>query len=126
MKAKPISALIALSLLTFSLVAFAQQPATVGDLLDKGGKKLTKDELAKLVTGATISGIAPSSPNWKSQHTYKDDGSLSGHAFRFSGGMGTVGVWGKWSINEKGQFCIDIRNTAQQRFENCYFSLLSG
>ena len=47
----------ALWLFAFPLAAFAQQPATVGELLDEGGKKLTKDDLSKLLTGATVSGI---------------------------------------------------------------------
>lgn len=131
MKAMPISALIALSLLAFSLFAFAEQPATVGELLDKGGKKLTKDELARLVTGATIGGIAASDPNWKFQYTYKDDGSVSGNTFRFTGagvattGASTTRISGKWSLNEQGQLCSDTTNSFRQKYQRCdfYFSL---
>ena len=125
MKAKRISALIAFSLLTLSLVAFAQQAATVGELLDKGGKKLTKDELAKLVTGATIAGLAQSDPNYRSENTYKDDGSMSGHAFRVSGGTYTTGVFGTWSLNDQGQLCVVFKTNWGWGSQVCnfYFSL---
>ena len=126
MKAKPISALIALSLLTFSLVAFAQQPATVGELLDKGGKKLTKDELAKLVTGATMSGISPINPSWKSQTTFKGDGSYSGIVVRAGAGVGTSGIFGKWSLNDQGLMCTDGANSSNQRIQNCNFFFRLG
>ena|SRR3989344_432021 len=84
---------------------------TVGELLDKGGKKLAKDELEKLVKGATIKGILPSNPAWSSQKTYKDDGSLTGYNYRSSGAHAQTGVTGSWKTNDKGQLCIDMQET---------------
>jgi hypothetical protein len=128
MKAKSISTLIAPLLLTFSLHTFAQQAATVGELLDKGGKKLTKDEVAKLIPGATIGGIIPRFPNMKSDHTYKDDGSVSGNVVRVTGGgpSTATGVFGKWSVNEQGQICTDLRDTRGGSFQNCNFYFRLG
>ena len=40
-----------------SAVVRAQQPSTLGDLLDRGGAKLTKDEATKLYSDATTSGV---------------------------------------------------------------------
>jgi hypothetical protein len=38
------------SLLELPLEALCQQPTAVGEILDKGGQKLTKEEIIKLVT----------------------------------------------------------------------------
>ena len=124
--AKPIHAVIAFWLFAFSLAAFAQQPATVGDLLDKGGKKLTKDELSKLLAGATVSGIQRGRSGAKFHNTLNDDGSLRGFAVRVDGS--TVGVFGKWSVNEQGQYCVDVRTTSGSKIEGCsfYFALANS
>jgi len=88
------------SLLLLPLEALCQQPATVGEILDKGCQKLTREEVIKLVPGATISGISMTNyPNFKTEYTYKGDGSMSGGALRVSGG-GFNSVSGKWSVNE--------------------------
>jgi hypothetical protein len=50
---------------TFSLIpptAWGQQALTVGDLLDKGAKKLTREEIRTLYTGATASGVQAGKP----------------------------------------------------------------
>jgi hypothetical protein len=102
------------------IVAIAQQPVKVGDLLDKGGKKLTKEDLATLVPGAMFKGTAPSSPTWNAEQIYKNDGSLSGTAYRKIG-AGTTGLSGKWSLSDQGQLCTDVTNGFGQRFQRCDF-----
>jgi hypothetical protein len=113
------------SLLALPLEALCQQPATVGEILDNGGKKLAKEEVVKLVTGATISGISMTNyPNYRNEYTYKGDGSMSGGALRISG-PGFTSVSGKWSVNEDGQLCTD-RSTSSGRSDvycDHYFSL---
>src|SRR2546421_9287620 len=116
---------VVLSLFALPLEGLCQQPATVGEILDKGGKKLTKEEVIKLVPGATISGISMTNyPSYKSEYTYKGDGSMSGGALKISGG-GYTSASGKWSVNEDGQLCTD-RSTSSGRSDvycDHYFSL---
>jgi hypothetical protein len=112
------------SLLLLSPEAHCQQPATVGEILDKGGQQLTKDEAIKLVTGATISGISMNSPDFKTEYTYKSDGSMSGGALRTSG-PGSTSVNGRWRVNDDGQLCTDRTTSSGRNDVYCdhYFSL---
>jgi hypothetical protein len=111
------------SFLAFPQAALCQQPATVGETLDKGGKKLAKEEVVKLVTGATISGTSMNSPDFRTEYTYKSDGSMSGGALRKSG-PGFTSVSGKWSVNEDGQLCTDRTTSSGRSDVYCdhYFS----
>jgi hypothetical protein len=122
---KLLRATAAVSLLALPLEALCQQLATVGEILDKGGQKLTREEVIKLVPGATISGISMTNyPSYKSEYTYKGDGSMSGGALKISGG-GFTSASGKWSVNEDGQLCTD-RSTSSGRSDvycDHYFSL---
>ena len=105
----------ALWLSAFPLAAFAQQPATVGDLLDQGGKKQTKDEFTKLLSGATISGIQAQNPSRKFEITYKEDSSISGRGWEAIGGGNVSGVFGTWSVNDQGQLCHHFKKIANLR-----------
>jgi hypothetical protein len=42
--------------------AWGRQALTVGDLLDKGAKKLTQEEIRTLYTEATVSGVQAGKP----------------------------------------------------------------
>ena len=70
-KAKALSSFLGVSLLLLVAGVFAQQPVTVGELLDKGSVKLTKEEITTLLTGATVSGIQQGRPQTKLQITTK-------------------------------------------------------
>src|SRR5471030_3272359 len=113
------------SLLVLPLEALCQQSTTVGEILDKGGNKLTKEEVIKLVTGATVSGISMTNyPTFKSEYTYKGDSSMSGGASRVSVG-GFTSVKGRWSVTEDGQLCTDRTTSLDNSKAYCdhYFSL---
>ncbi len=60
-KALIIAAMLALA--GADAAAATQSPATVGELLDGGGKQLTGGEIAKLFAGATIGGPALNQPD---------------------------------------------------------------
>jgi hypothetical protein len=113
------------SLLAIPLEALCQQPATVGEILDRGGQRLTKEEVIKLVTGATVSGISMTNyPDYKTEYTYKSDGSMGGSSSRIAGrGFNTVN--GRWSVNDDGQLCTDRATSSGRSDVYCdhYFSL---
>ena len=60
-KALIIAAMLALA--GADAAAATQSPATVGELLDGGGKQLTGGEIAQLFAGATIGGPALNQPD---------------------------------------------------------------
>ena len=97
--------------LTVSSCAFAQSTVTIGELLDRGGRKLTKEEAESLLRGATRSGIQRGRPQTKFQVTLRPDGSVSGSAIDFETQSNYTNVTGKWTINDKGQYCGDLRNS---------------
>lgn len=96
--------------------AFAQQPLTVGDLLSKGATRLTKDQIQKLYTGATVSGAQAGHPENTFQNTHMPDGSVTGIAWRNGVRSGTTS--GTWSMNDSGQFCYNLQNGT---IRNCFY-----
>jgi len=100
--------------------ALAQEPQIVKDLLDKGGKRVAKDELVAALSNATMSGSTSASTTF--ENNYKADGTVSGAAHV---GSDLVGVFGKWSVNRDGMLCSQLRNTRGQAFGSCvpYFIL---
>ena len=104
---KRIAVVVALGI-TFAV--HAQQPTTVGELLSKGGKKLTKDEVTSIyAAGVTVSGTVASTGRRKFETTYHKDGTLSGASTDQSGQAG-YGLTGMWSINNDGQLCTKVRH----------------
>ncbi|MEP6998077.1 MAG: hypothetical protein ABI900_10520 [Betaproteobacteria bacterium] len=82
-------------------VAFAQEK--LGELLDAGGKKLSKDELVATMSGANVSYSTPT--GGKASLDFKADGSVSGS---ISGGgtrnyPGTT--YGTWVVDDAGRLC---------------------
>ena len=76
---------------------------TVGEILDAGGKILTKDELTKLIAGATVSGATPGGGQF--QTDYKADGTFSG-TLQTQQGKGR-GRFATWTIDDRGLFCSE-------------------
>jgi hypothetical protein len=101
---------------------WAQQPATVGNLLDQGGRRLTKDEIIRLYTGATVTGSQVGKAATRFRTTYNADGSANGSAV-WPGGSTTV--TGSWSIDAAGQVCNDLTNSFGGKVQGClpYFVL---
>lgn len=87
-------------------MANAQEPKTLGELLDKGAKRLDAAEMKALVTGATTKGTT-SGGRLDMETTFSADGTAAG---RFWGGHPEMPPLynGTWSINEQGQLCIDL------------------
>jgi hypothetical protein len=99
-----------------ALVASAEDPVTVRDLLAKGGSRLTTDELLRLMSDATVAGTQIDRPNTTFENVYKADGTVSGAA-RI--GSDLVGITGKWSVDENGILCQDLWNSRGFSFRLC-------
>jgi hypothetical protein len=90
---------------TSSTTALAQN--TLGEVLDAGGKKLTKEEIVAAVAGANISG--PTQAGGSMQADYKSDGTFSGSQ-QTTAGKGR-GRFGTWTVDDSGMYCTEITVT---------------
>lgn len=110
---------------TLPLVVQSQQTLTVAELLGKGGKKLTKEEVQNLVSGATISGTSMNNPAWRSEYTYKSDGTMTGSATRTIGRARVEKMDGRWSVRDDGQLCTERvgQATTMQLYCDHYFAM---
>lgn len=99
-------------------VAYAQQSTTVGGILDKGGKKLTKVEVTQLVSGATVEGVQGGNfPDTTFKNVFAADGTVRGDAW-FKGAWFSK-INGKWSVNDAGQVCTELRNDKGENIAGC-------
>ena len=98
--------------------AHAQATITLGDLLDRGGKKLSKDEVRQLMSGATMEGVQGGNfPNTTFKNKFTANGSVAGDAWN-SGNWFTK-IRGTWSVNDAGQFCQELLNDSGERIGGC-------
>lgn len=103
---------VSLSVLLGAMIsagAYAQDARTVGELLSKGGKKLTRAEITSLYDASpTVSGVSPAG-NRKFELTYSRDGTLSGRSTDLEGQRG-YGLFGTWTVNDAAQVCSQLKN----------------
>ena len=104
-----------------STVALAQN--SLGDLVDGGAKKLSKDAVKSTLGGAHVSGKAVSGAD--TEYDYKADGYFSGN-LKDAGGWSS-GAVGNWTVDESGKFCSEWTLTVNsKRFKGCGFLYARG
>lgn len=116
-----IAALFAVIVAT--LPAFAASPATVGELLDAGGKRLSRVDIQRLFAGAKIQGSAMGSPDSTFLLSYGADGTATGEG-RFPGGA--TAITGTWSANERDQYCQSLRTASGTPIQGCFYYFVIG
>src|SRR5471030_1071823 len=99
-----IKMLVAVSLSV--MVSYAQAQNTVGELLDAGATKATKDQMVAAVAGTKITGPT-SSGKADINIDFKADGTFSGYVTSRQAGVGTSGSVGKWTVDANGKLCMD-------------------
>lgn len=99
---------LALALPTGSLLAQDDKAKNVAQVLERGGRVLTGQEMADVIRGGTWHGT----PNSRATLTYNQDGTFTGSVAlaRSSEMTGSAGVYGNWSVSESGQLCIAWRH----------------
>lgn len=118
-----IKTLPAVSLSLAISVVHAQN--TVGELLDAGGVKITKDQQIALVSGTNVSGLSASG-RAEMNVDFKADGTFSG-VLTAKGPGGTSPTIGKWSVDDNGKMCTDERMTAwNMQHKACFYSYRLG
>ena len=120
-KALIIAAMLALA--GADAAAATQSPATVGELLDSGGKQLTGGEIAKLFAGATIGGPALNQPDVRFQVTYLTNGTAAGE---IASAGGSTQLTGTWSANQSNQYCQDLRTAQGMPILGCFYYFTIG
>jgi hypothetical protein len=103
--------------------ASAQDPETVKDVLSRGGKRLSKNEVVALYSGATVSGQQVDRPATTFENRYKTDGTLSGVGRTDNNPW--FGITGKWSVDDTGLLCHDLSNRdgSTSRLCSAFFAL---
>jgi hypothetical protein len=100
-----------------SLPATAQ--ITLGELLEKGGVKVTRESYLETLplTRKTIWG----DKSGEATLTYQRDGTFSGTATHYSSRSDSPSV-GKWYFDDSGQWCIDETLVVWNKsFRECFF-----
>ena len=97
--------------------------ATVGELLDSGGKQLTGSEISKFFVGATIGGPALGQPDAKFRLKYLPDGTASGEV---SSSGGSTKITGTWSANQNNQYCQDLHTEQGMPIQGCFYYFTMG
>ena len=114
---RPLRVIAVIFLVTATATAtFAQQISTVGDILNQGGRKLSKEEIQRLYMGATVSGHRWGMPEITFQNKLLPDGTVTGTALR--NGQVVASISGRWSITNNAQTCFDLNNNTEH---NCFY-----
>ena len=108
-------------LCVWSAAALAQN--TLGELLDAGGKKMSKAEIMNAVSGAQVSG--PTTAGGTSSYDFKADGSYSGNG---QGSRGKAwGLIGTWTVDDSGKVCTEYTlSGAGGKDTYCYFYFVAS
>ena len=99
-----------------STSALAQN--SLGELLDGGAKKLSKEAVQGALSGAQVSGTSTTGAT--TDYHYKADGNFSGNLKNSEGW--TTGAVGTWSVDDSGRLCSEWTLTKNsKKFKGCGF-----
>jgi len=93
-----------LGIVGVSMFNLAQAQSTVGELVDAGGKALTKDEINSTVRGGSVAG--PTAAGGEGEVEFNNNGSMSGWVTNQTGRRGSV--FGTWTVDDNGKICRDV------------------
>lgn len=105
----------------------AQAQADLGELRDRGARKLAKQELVRLLNDATARGL--NATDAEVSIDYRADGSVIGALLSRKGGeAGTpTGIYGSWDVADNGKLCVNAtRVGAGQSDMTCGFYFRLG
>lgn len=103
-----LKSLLAVSVLMGCYCVAAQAQTTLGEILDKGGHVLEKEELSKTLVGASFSGVRANGGSIDA--SVSADGRIGGNLQ--NPGRAVFNFIGVWKIADDGQFCYDYKVNA--------------
>ncbi len=118
--AKPLYVLIA----SFLLATAAQAQSTVGELLEKGGRRLTKDEMQSMFPYR----VKATWPNRQGEEelVLSEDGKITGSGYHFFSKT-TSPAEGTWKLEEDGKLCVAKKFTEWATSTNlCWYAFELG
>lgn len=112
------------SLVTMAFAGSAAGQTTLGEILDKGAKKLSHGDFVAMLP-ATSFVVFPSGSG-EAEVVYKADGTFSGSARHYGSGT-TSGSYGTWKVDESGKFCVDENLPGWSKtYQDCNFRFKVG
>lgn len=115
------NAFLAASLAISAMSANAQ--STVGELLDGGARKMTREQATAYLAGSKLAGPTRSGEVVMSLDL-KADGSFSGSVHQTVRNLAS-GTSGKWVVDDSGKTCAEGRLFAwNMNFKECFISYL--
>ena len=105
--------------------ASALAQTNLGELLDMGGKKLSRQEAVDSLSGATLSGETREGAVFQTE--YKADGTYAG-SFVSPQNKRNGSTFGKWTVDDSGKVCIDgiVRLYQVRPQQSCVFYFRGG
>lgn len=104
--------------LSVMLCLSAQAQSTVQDLLDAGGKRLTGEDLQKIMPGTQFTGKM--NQGYETNFKLDKDGSFKGEVFP---PQGNTPVYGWWQLKDD-TYCMDMRYpSGKNNFCNIVYEL---
>jgi hypothetical protein len=100
----PMNKAIALALLAFTSSALAQQPGSLGQLLDLGAAKLSSSEVQALGDVRVVR----KAPDADAYMTMRADGTVVGMVHNKQG-HGSSEAVGSWRVSADGQRCVQVQ-----------------
>lgn len=114
--------LIALSMLASSGSTSAQT-LTLGEILDRGAVKVSKESFGALLPGGFGPSVWPDKKG-EADVTYQADGTFFGHAKHYASGS-TSRSMGTWTANPNGKFCVDEKLPDWGKaYQQCFFRFI--
>jgi hypothetical protein len=116
--------LVAVAVTTLACLGTAHGQSTLGEILDKGAKKLTYEDFVAMLPATSFA--AWSWGGGESKVVYKADGTFSGNALHYPSRT-TSPSYGTWKVDETGKFCVDEKLPAwNQSNQDCSFRFEVG
>jgi hypothetical protein len=115
---------ILLTAVALSLAQTANAQTTVGELLEKGGKQLSKADLLDMMP-MRYQGKWPNNQG-EEELFFTEDGKISGSGYHY-GSRSSSPATGQWTVEDDGKFCTPKTFSAWNSSTNlCWYIYQSG
>jgi hypothetical protein len=105
-------------LLSTAFCLAAQAQSTLQEVLDAGGKRMTTEEIQKIMSSTKLTGMM--GQGYETDFNLNKDGTFKGHVFP---PQGTTPVYGWWQVKDD-TYCMDMRYpSGTNKFCNSVYEL---
>lgn len=116
--------LVVATVATLACLGMAHGQSTLGEILDKGARKLTHEDFVAMLPATNF--VVWPSGGGEAETVYKADGTFSGSARHYASGS-ISGSYGTWKVDQTGKFCVDEKLPGWNRtYQDCNFRFKVG